>query len=767
MIAVCGICVYKSSEERCFILMPGCGHVFDKACIDNSLGLEYTCPECQNTYLLPSPYRPTNLAADNSEHQECFLLKKSVAEANKTIDTLKLELLNVRDELNIERRSHKECSKALSTASKALETIKSRYQGSEPSRHDHSKQLNSSTSNSLTTANVSAPQVHIRPTEIEADKSGNERHSVKKKSKIQQKSVIKTRTSKKDVLIWKKLNQDTLKSFELLKTYADTATKRLQSSQFDSNLLQIKKEKLFSKFKSSVQVVDIVQQHSKLKKAERLNLQGTISACKKKMDELEKSEKGLSTINQQLQAELDKLVVSLPDGDAMKEYQTAQRKLQISKRENTQMLEYKHNIKQKRIPEKLSHIFRKNKDLTKTIASHASNVKQAENIDLWKSGGHPNCPLCGKRSITHSNLVGEYIRVFPSQNENCDTLECIKLKKDITESHGRLELLQGELSDAQNTLSSSHQEHQILLLELEECTKTMLTANSALAKLKKEYDILERSRDSCLSELISLKVNDMAITSAPTPKVQIDTAINNQRPPTNEDFKSKYDSIKNQYVILQKKYLELLNEKKKRKTAKEEEKSSERIMFRWNKENQDILKRLYYLKNLENTVTTKLEKSQEEAKSLKIDTEKLLSKAKVLIQVAEMVVQFSKFEEENPESQQKISVFNEKMEELEKSGDILWMSNQQLQEKRERLVALLPDQDIMQAHQTVSNRLQTVKKRNAILLQYKQNFTREKLQEKLENLLMENNELMTKMTSHATNIEQVEKLSQNIQNMSI
>ncbi|CEP17294.1 hypothetical protein [Parasitella parasitica] len=386
MLAVCGICIYKSFEERCCILMPGCGHVFDKACIDNSLGLEYTCPECQCVYLLPSPYRPTILSADNSEHQEYIQMRKSVAEANEQIYALKAELQQVKCELAIERRKHEKCNEALTTPKNALEIHKSGSHDRIFSKRDLSSELSSSAINNLAVANVPTTKTRTQPTEIEANTS-------KKTSFEQTKSQYTISQGKYNQLLnkkkkyipetlmkWEEWNQSILNKLYNFQTLVDIATERLQATRSSSNSLQIDKKKLLKELNSSVQVSEIIQQHSKLEQATTLVLQQKISACNKKMDELEDSEQELDMTNRHLQAKLEKLVAFMPDKNTMDEFDTASSELQITAKTKSLMLKIKQSSKWRKMGEKLQSMMRDTKSLARDSRSHANNLKQAEKL---------------------------------------------------------------------------------------------------------------------------------------------------------------------------------------------------------------------------------------------------------------------------------------------------------------------------------------------------------------------------------------------------
>ncbi|KAK4511915.1 uncharacterized protein ATC70_003914 [Mucor velutinosus] len=122
MTAVCGICVSNAVEENCYIFMPGCGHVFDRAC----LGVEYTCPKCKSNYLLPSPCRPFQLAGSASfiEHKE---LHKHLMHANCTITQLKDELEKTYEDLSVEQRSRKKSSESPIDLNQQLVALQEKY----------------------------------------------------------------------------------------------------------------------------------------------------------------------------------------------------------------------------------------------------------------------------------------------------------------------------------------------------------------------------------------------------------------------------------------------------------------------------------------------------------------------------------------------------------------------------------------------------------------------------------------------------------------
>ncbi|CEP12898.1 hypothetical protein [Parasitella parasitica] len=266
--------------------MPDCEHVFDMACIENSLGLEYTCPECQRVYLLPSPYRPTNLSADNSEHQEYVRLRKSVAETNQETNALKVELSKFICEIAI-------CNEVLATANNALEILMLESHDTGSSK-----------------PNAPAAHARIKTTEIEANPFKNS--TLADFEQIQSQCIIAQRNcneflDKKKGNIqetstkWESSNQNILKKLCSLKTIANTATERLQASQSSTKVLRVDRKNLLLKLNISAQMADNMQRQFELEKATAFELQQKVSCCNKKINELKGLEKRLYMINQQLQ----------------------------------------------------------------------------------------------------------------------------------------------------------------------------------------------------------------------------------------------------------------------------------------------------------------------------------------------------------------------------------------------------------------------------------------------------------------------------------
>lgn len=89
------------------------------------MGVEYTCPECKNNYLLPSPYRPFQLS-DNTDSIEYKELYRHLMQAGNTITQLKEELAKAYEDLSIEQRSRKKSNESLIVLSQQLVALQER-----------------------------------------------------------------------------------------------------------------------------------------------------------------------------------------------------------------------------------------------------------------------------------------------------------------------------------------------------------------------------------------------------------------------------------------------------------------------------------------------------------------------------------------------------------------------------------------------------------------------------------------------------------------
>lgn len=176
-------------------------------------------------------------------------------------------------------------------------------------------------------------------------------------------------------------NQNILYKLHALQTLVDTTKTRLDQSQIDVNSLQIDKDNLLSKLKISVQDTKKIQESSELEAIKNRNLQKQITACLEKAAKLEKSEKVLHTLIQQLQDKHKNLTALLPDSGMMTEYLIVHKKLKKLKEETSKLWEFSRIIKCEKVQEKFESILKDNKHLRKKIDAHIGCLQEFKGLN--------------------------------------------------------------------------------------------------------------------------------------------------------------------------------------------------------------------------------------------------------------------------------------------------------------------------------------------------------------------------------------------------
>ncbi|KAI8638774.1 hypothetical protein BD408DRAFT_12984 [Parasitella parasitica] len=152
-------------------------------------------------------------------------------------------------------------------------------------------------------------------------------------------------------------------------------------------------------------------------------------------------------------------------------------------------------------------------DSTLVAMSSCGHIFDRECIDDFRSRGCRDCPICKKSPLNNSFLKPDYVRIYPSQNENRDTPECIKLKKELAKAHQISESLEKNLSDTKIALTSSRQEHEAVLTKFQKTKESLEKTSKSLSKQKAENDRLKRAKDDCFTKNDKLKLTNQVLAS--------------------------------------------------------------------------------------------------------------------------------------------------------------------------------------------------------------------------------------------------------------
>ncbi|GAN05142.1 hypothetical protein MAM1_0083d04611 [Mucor ambiguus] len=398
MTAVCGICVSNAVEENCYILMPGCGHVFDRACITNSLGVEYTCPECNLNYLLPSPYRPFQLSesVDFIEYKE---LHKHLMGAKQTITQLKEELARVCEDLGVEQRSRKKSNESLIILSQQFIALQEKY-NSLSSKEAHlavvvTSQEQVPINPNQTPVETQATSSPRTPVPVETTKTREESTPQLKLDDTKEKWLVQYSNRIHELEGKLKLNLpgDQRQSFEkhlqlnlenkamvekilILQYLSNKIAANLSKSQIDANHIAVKYKGVISKLSASTKKAKEMDNASVAQK------QGNLKVYVDKIHELEKASKSSDICDlQALKTKYTELVALLPIVYQMHSFSTVSGKLKKVKAKHAKLNNVNLAFKPVKLQENLEHILTRSKRLQEKISLHATLIEQAEQIN--------------------------------------------------------------------------------------------------------------------------------------------------------------------------------------------------------------------------------------------------------------------------------------------------------------------------------------------------------------------------------------------------
>lgn len=389
--------------------------------------------------------------------------------------------------------------------------------------------------------------------------------------------------------------------------------------------------------------------------------------------------------------------------------------------------------------------------------------------------------------------------------DSTELREYRELKRSLMEAESMIEAQKIQLSELQDNLDVESRSRK-------KSNEALIAATQALTTLQRDYDSLKLLRDDYLSELNSIKTNNLAIAVQTTDSFVERTrnlskahdhqsikennssiSIKPNTSPENEDSKLKFDNMKQQYNDLQKKYVELLhngsqgqqtkisqlaalqfntanneliNELNKKLTSAEGiEKQTLNYRIKSINANQNILYKLHALQTLAGTTKTRLDQSQIDLNFLQIDKENLLSKLKVSVQDTKKMQESSELVAiKNCNLQKQITACLEKAAKLEKSEKVLHTLIQQLQDKHKNLSELLPDSGMMTEYLIVHKQFKKLKEETSKLWEFSRIIKCEKVQEKFESILKDNNHLRKKISAHISCLQEVKGLNQSLTN---
>ncbi|KAL0139816.1 hypothetical protein V8B55DRAFT_1596588 [Mucor lusitanicus] len=335
--------------------MPGCGHVFDRACITNSLGVEYTCPECKNTYLLPSPYRPFQLS-DRKEFIEYKELHRHLMQANQVIAQLQENLVKAYEELDLEQRSRKKSNESLVILSQQLVALQEKQTN-----------LNSNEIGHLAVAGVpddrSSMNADQGPSEIEATSSPTTPMPTEPTKKYPRKEQ------------WIRNQKIQERSCLFITTIEFHETSIYICTNADSNTVKHKDviSKLSASLKKAKEMDDSASEEEK---------QSKFKVYVDKIFDLEKAAKLSNTYNLlDLKTTYKEYDERLPNESQMRAYSTVSKKLARVKAKNANLNRIINAMKREKLQMKLEHTLTESRRFIETIASHATIIEQAEQMN--------------------------------------------------------------------------------------------------------------------------------------------------------------------------------------------------------------------------------------------------------------------------------------------------------------------------------------------------------------------------------------------------
>lgn len=363
------------------------------------MGVEYTCPECHNNYLLPSPYRPFQLSDSNAliEYKE---LHKRLLQANHTIAILKDELLKAHEDLNVEQRSRKKSNESLIILSQAFTALQEKYNNLSPPESDQlavvvavekpeSQQASDDVNQEPSENNaISSPRTPMPLQNSGASNVVNQLENSRSKLLIHYDTRIKELVAKipgaqggqkksfEQHLRLNLENKVVVEKLHNLRYISSKIAANLSNSQDDAIRNAEKHKQVMAKFTAIVLKFKEGQESSAV---ENQDSQGEIKVCLEKISKFEEAV-NLSNISdlQPLTARFQENDQLLPNDSQMYCYSTVSKKLKRVKAKHAKLANINRTFKQQKLQQNLEYILTESRKFREKIDFHGTIIEQAE-----------------------------------------------------------------------------------------------------------------------------------------------------------------------------------------------------------------------------------------------------------------------------------------------------------------------------------------------------------------------------------------------------
>lgn len=315
--------------------------------IDDCIGMMYTCPDCKETYLLPSPYRPVHPASDININD----FQQSIIDANNTISMLKSELLKTQEELDIEHRSRRKSNEALMSLQR---------------KH-----------NSFTATNPAAPsQIKIpKALDVQKFKSHFNDHIEQLENNLKPAADTNEAASILEKIKLVKENQTIIEELCNLRNLATaTAQKCIYEMKSAKNLLEATKRHTSDNLAIPIQEVQETQMPSDQIAVHSAELQRGDSKSYNSVIELQNMEKDLHAAYQQLRQGYDDIAATLPDIGMINSHSTISRKMKRIRKKNVSLVKIKQRMKDEKWRKRIENLISNSNSTKMMINSYKMRI---------------------------------------------------------------------------------------------------------------------------------------------------------------------------------------------------------------------------------------------------------------------------------------------------------------------------------------------------------------------------------------------------------
>lgn len=603
------------------------------------MGVEYTCPECHNNYLLPSPYRPIQ-PSDSSDFIEYKELHKRLLQANHTIAILNDELSKAHEDLDVEQRSRKKSNESLIILSQAFTALQEKYNNLSPTESD---QLAVVVAAEEPESQQTSVDVNQEPSEDNAMSSPRTpmplqnpgaNNVVDQLENSRSKLLIHYNTRIKELVAEipgaqgsqkKSFEQHLRLNFENKMVVEKLDNLRYISSKIAANLSNLqddamrnvdKHKQVIAKFTATVLKFKERQESSTV---ENQDSQGEIKLCLEKISKFEEAASRLNISDlQRLTDRFQENDQLLPNDSQMHNYSTVSKKLKRVKAKHVKLANINRTLKQKKCKQNLEYILTESREYCESRQS----LIEANN--------------------TISNLRKELSKAC--EDLNLERKKSTKSSKALTIISCSLTALQENYGDRLSQIVSQASDTAATAIKHEESSSNSTPITEIAQPPSESKTALKFTTDS--RQIVDLSVhNDLKTQYTILQRKyidELDKKSKDQPPRKITAAKTKKQAFMADSTVVHNYKVEIEQLEKKAKSVKGAEKNmiTQRIAIcHFNK---DTIRRVYGLREMTDKTMADIQRSQKEARELAAEKEKTLSEIRANVEQAERLQNTSK-----------------------------------------------------------------------------------------------------------------------------